>query len=303
MEILQIHYYLNNDKHSMDAKVLNKAEAEVLKIIGEVSKILDVHIVTETQALDEGGIKAVYKFLSKNKTQKQLKTIATFFAGIIAVIISEVVSDSIKTDAEYENLKKQELNLRIEKLQKELKEDENHNQINEQNAQIVDDLAIYLSEINKIKISKSNFYSQLLKEGKIEKVSTQEFDSDFKPVGKEKIVPRADFNKFIIEESEIEPDYKEQITLEIVSPVLKKNRLNWKAIYNDENITFNLKDEDFKNLVINKNLSFSNGTKIICDLETRQKMDKEGEISTAGRSVFNVTAILYSDGTKVDVLN
>ena len=45
-EILQVHYYLSNNSHSMDAKILNKVERELLKIVEEVSSILDLELVS-----------------------------------------------------------------------------------------------------------------------------------------------------------------------------------------------------------------------------------------------------------------
>ncbi|WP_264560657.1 hypothetical protein [Flavobacterium sp. N501239] len=77
--------------------------------------------------------------------------------------------------------------------------------------------------------------------------------------------------------------------------------MSWKAIYNNQNITFKLKDDDFKNLILNKNLSFSNGTKLICDIETKQKMDDDGKIKESGRSVYNVSKIIYTNGDIVDL--
>lgn len=300
-EGLILHYYLSNDSHSMDAVVFNKAEKEILNVIYEVASILDVDIYAETQALEEGGIKAIYKFLNKKKTKKNLTKIGIFFAGILATVISDVVSENIKSDSNYEELKKQELKLRIEKLKQELEEKK---VADDERIKIINNISIYISETNKVKISKSNFYSNLLKERKLEKVSTQRIDTFYNiPISEEKVVPRQDFERFIIESAEIEDDYQEQIAIEIVSPVLKGGNLKWKGMYGEERITFSLKDKLFKNLVISKNLSFSNGTKLICDLETKQKMNSDGEIISGAKSVYNVTAILYADGDKVDIIH
>lgn len=304
LEILQLHYYLSNHSHSMDAKIYNKVESELLKIIEEVSRVLDLEISIEIQALEEGGLKAIYKFLNKKKNKRQIVIIGTFFAGIVATIMSDVISDKIKTDPEMEKLKKEKIELEIQKLKKELKSDveiefkENELVIDKE---FIENLSIYISEINKVKISKSKFYELLTKENKIEKVSTQELNENYEPISEEKIVPRKDFKFFIINEAEIEADYQYFVELEIISPVLKKSKLNWRALYNGEQITFSLNDENFKNLVTNKNLQFSNGTKIICELETKQKMNDDGEILSAGRTVYNVTKIIYSDGTIVDL--
>ncbi len=304
LEILQLHYYLSGHSHSMDAKIYNKVESELLKIIEEVSRVLDLEISVEIQALEEGGLKAIYKFLNKKKNKRQIVIIGTFFAGIVATIMSDVISDKIKTDPEMEKLKKDKIELEIQKLKKELKSDVEINfKENELiiDKEFIENLSMYISEINKIKISKSKFYELLTKENRIEKVSTQELNENYEPISEEKIVPRKDFKLFIINEAEIEADYQYFVELEIISPVLKKSKLNWRALYNGEQITFSLNDENFKNLVTNKNLQFSNGTKIICELETKQKMNDDGEILSAGRTVYNVTKIIYSDGTIVDL--
>ena len=306
LEILQLHYYLSGHSHSMDAKIYNKVESELLKIIEEVSRVLDLEISIEIQALEEGGLKAIYKFLNKKKNKRQIVIIGTFFAGIVATIMSDVISDKIKTDPEMEKLKKEKIELEIKKLKKELKSDiefdfkENKEELII-DKEFIENLSIYISEINKVKISKSKFYELLTKENKIEKVSTQELNENYEPISEEKIVPRKDFKFFIINEVEIEADYQYFVELEIISPVLKKSKLNWRALYNGEQITYSLNDENFKNLITNKNLQFSNGTKIICELETKQKMNDDGEILTAGRTVYNVTKIIYSDGTIVDL--
>lgn len=312
-EILQVHYYLSNNSHSMDAKILNKVESELIKIAEEVSNILGLEIYVETYALEEGGIKSIYKFINKKKNRAKVLVVGSFLVGILGSVISDVISNSINTDSETEILKKQFLELQIKKIKQDFEKDSlaslNENQSanieNEEQLvvtpELIDSIAIYISENNKVKISKSKFYAYLLKEGKVEKVSTQELSNNFEPISTEKIVPRADFKYFVINEAIIEPDYKENITLEIVSPVLKNNRMSWKAIYNNQNITFKLKDDNFKSLITNKNLSFSNGTKLVCDIETKQKMDDDGHISDAGRTVYNVYKIIYTNGEIVDL--
>lgn len=306
IEYLQLHYYLSGNEHSMDAKVFNKVETELLKIVDEVTKLLDLEILVEVQALEEGGIKAIYKFLNKKKNRTKIVIVGTFFAGIIATIMSDVISQKISSDPEMERLKKEKIELEIQKLKNELNTNEKSEPDNNEEIVIdqdfINSISIYLSELNQVKISKSKFYENLLNVKKVDKVSTQEFDENLEPKSVEKVVPRKDFNLFIIKDKDIDPEYKHNVSLEIVSPVLRKSRMSWRALYKGENITFTLKDENLKNLIINKNLQFSNGTKILCDLETKQKMNNNGEILKAGMSVYNVTQILYTDGDIIDII-
>lgn len=305
-EYLQLHYYLSENEHSMDAKIFNKVESELLKIIGEVTKILDLEISIEVQALEEGGLKAIYKFLNKKKNKRNIVIVGTFFAGIIATIMSDVISQKINSDPEMERLKKQKIELEIQKLKKELNSDKTENTEDNEtfviNQEFINSISIYISELNQVKISKSKFYENLLSVGKVDKVSTQELDENLEPKANEKIVPRKDFNLFIVKDKDIDPDYENDVILEIVSPVLRKSRMSWKALLNGEQITFVLKDDIFKNLIISKNLQFSNGTKIICDLETKQKMNDDGEILKTGRTVYNVSQIVYKDGDIIDII-
>ena len=296
--ILQLHYYLAENLHSMDAKTYNKVETEFLKIVEEVSKILDINVSTEIQALEEGGIKAIYKFFLKKKNKRTLKLVMSYFAGIVSVVIADVISDEIKSNPEYEKLEMEKIRLEVEKLKKELKEDKEQE---EKNKELIDSMAIYISEANKIKLSKSKLYDSLQKERRIEKFSVQELDFNFKPKSKENFVPRKDFEKFIINDIIVDSDYKYDVTLEIISPVLNQSKYSWRALYEDKVILFNLKDDSFKNDIIRKGLQFSNGTKLVCELDIKQKINDEGEIVPSKYLVYNVSQIIYTDGITVDV--
>lgn len=313
--ILQLHYYLQKDSHSMDAIVLNKAESELLKILNEISRILDVDLIIETQALEEGGIRAIYKFLTKKEYQKNAKLLLGFLATISATVIGTVISDKLTKDPEIEQLQKQEMRLNIQKLKKELKEgktdtpkptnkEEDKNDTlqklsTSENISLVSD---YISENNKIKVFKSNFYSAVKNERKVTKISTQILDNDQKPLSKENFVLKKEFADLILENTNLDDDYDRNVAIEIVAPVLKGNSLKWKGIYKGENVTFTLKDKNFRNLIEAKNLKFTNGTKIICDLETKRKMNKDGDIIYGTKSVYEVSGIHYPDGDKVDII-
>ncbi|WP_291962806.1 hypothetical protein [Maribacter sp.] len=298
MEFLQLHYFLKDELHSVDAFINNKAEYELLRIFKEVTNILDLEgeLQFETIAIEEGGIKAFYKILSKKKNKRRIKNALIYLAGILSVIISDVVSDQINTDHEYEKLKKEEIQLRIEQLKREL---ENEEASEDEKTLVIENLSVYIAETNKVKLFKSNFYSTLLKEEKIEHVSTQRLNENLEPITNENIVPRKDFDKFILHSVDIDPDYKESEIIEIVSPVLKKGNMKWKGIYNDLPISFYMRDGEFLTSVINKEISFSNGTSIIADIEFEQKMNDDGEIEIGTISIFNVTDV-FEDSKRIE---
>jgi hypothetical protein len=82
---------------------------------------------------------------------------------------------------------------------------------------------------------------------------------------------------------------------------LKDDKLPWKALYNNKQISFSVDDENFKNLIINKGLSFNNGTKLICDLEIMLKLNKNGDLKEGKKTIFNISQIKYPDGDIIDL--
>lgn len=75
--------------------------------------------------------------------------------------------------------------------------------------------------------------------------------------------------------------------IEIISPVLKTGSYKWKGIYakNGKTINFAMKDNDFKNEVINNYIPFKNGTDIECKLEITRKVNEFGEVVITGYTV------------------
>lgn len=292
MKRLELHYYLEENIHSMDAFVKNKAEAELLKIFKEVADVLSLEISFEIEALKQGGIKEFFKVLQTRESRRKLHIIFAFMGGILSTIISNVIAAKITEDREFEKLRKEEIKLRIEKLKKELEVQEIEE---EQQKLIVNEIAILLINSDKIRLHKSNFYATLLNEPKIEKISTTELDESYQPTSTEQIVLRTDFKKFIIDEFVVEPDFIENASIEIVSPVFISNSLKWKGIYDHKPISFNLLDNDFKNAVVNKEISFSSGTYINCTLEIEKTMDEEGNVKITEMNVFDVLKIFEGE--------
>src|SRR5690606_12854774 len=226
-----------------------------------------------------------------------------FIGTIIGSVISDVIADWIKTDSKLEELKKENLQIENEILKKKLAELEDKNEGNPELIEILKQLAIILAENNKVKIAKSNFYKNLKADTRVVRFGTQRVDRNLAAISRENVVPREDFSKFIIEELDVEPDYLEQVPIEIISPVLDNSRKHWRGVYNDIAFNFAMKDRDFQNMVVQRNLKFSNGTYIIADLEMKQRIDNEGELKVKGRDVYSVSQIIYPDGDKIDIIH
>jgi len=294
MEKFEIHYYLKNDFHSMDAFVKNKAEAELLNVFKEISDILELDLSFEIEALKQGGIKEFIRVLKKGKTRKQFLRILAAIGIIFSGVVTNVISDKVNKDSEFEKLKKEETMLHIKKLKQELED----KSLTEGKATIiVKNLTILISNTDKIKFHKSKFYSSLLNEPKIEKISTTELDNNYKPLSKEKVVYRTDFNKYVLDKVKVESEYIESANILIVSPVLNNGKMKWKGYYDSKPISFNLHDSDFRNSVLNREISFRNGTSIKCSLKFEKEMDNDGNIKITEVNVSNILNVVEGNNT------
>lgn len=294
MEKLELHYYLSDNSHSMDAFVKNKAESELLKVFKEISDILELDLSFEIEALSEGGIKEFIKILKKKKTKKQIAKIVAVIGVIFSGVLTNIISDQFTKNPELEKSQLEESQLNIKKLKKDL---EKEDLTEEEKTIIIQNLTVIISNTDKIKFHRSNFYSNLLKENKIEQISTTELDENNEPLSKEKKVLRENFNSFIVHKVKIDSEFIEDANIEIVSPVLKKGKMKWRGYYDNKPISFNLMDSGFRNSVLNREVSFQNGTSIKCLLEFEKEMDDEGNIKITEINVFDVTNIFEGETT------
>ncbi|WP_042722097.1 hypothetical protein [Flavobacterium sp. B17] len=103
---LEIHYWLRNNIHSIDAFTENKCSYEILNIIREIAKLNELEILIETEALGEGGVKKWLKIVSKDENKKGTITSAVIIAIVVAILqipftkIPEKLIDKIFEDTE-----------------------------------------------------------------------------------------------------------------------------------------------------------------------------------------------------------
>ncbi len=293
MEKLELHYYLEGGVHSMDAFVKNKSEAELLKILKEVSDVLELDLSLEIEALEEGGVKGFIKFVKKKKTRKQALWVLAFLSLMFRDVVTDVISNRINTNQELEQIEREERLLHIKKLKKELEGNQNE----EEQKIIIENITVILLQTDKIRLHRSKLYTTLLEEPRLYQISSTQYDENNQQVGEEKIVSRPDFKKFIIDKIPVDSEEIEDAHIEIVAPVLKLGKIKWRGIYNSESISFNLNDTAFKNQVLNKEISFTGGTAIKCTLLREKEMDDDGEIKVTANNVYNVIEVFQGTET------
>lgn len=286
--LLKLHYWFNDDTHTMDAFVNNKCDAEFLGIINELASIIGADLTIETQPLAEGGLIRWFRIKLKKNNIKDAILVGVL-TGILTTIIATPISTSISevtkhiiektfNDSELETLEKEKLKLEIEILKKELLI-KNHQ----------------IGQNNKIKKRKSNFYEGLEIYKKVEGISLTVIDEEKQVTIREELIERKQFKEFILVSDELEPIENDNAIIEIISPVLKKGKFKWTGIYNGDLIDFNMKSNEFKTLVQTGKVEFKNGSSINCLLKIRRKVDNEGNERITGYDVIRVNKYFEND--------
>jgi len=276
--ILELHYYLPNQTHSMNAVLRNKCESELLGLYIEVAHAIGADVEFESLAHTEGGLKEFWNVLGKNGNQ--INTILI----IITIALSRIPPSNFEQDnleTELTKLSIEEKKLKIKKLRKELNEVEEISDVSEE---VIDSL----NKNPKIVVRRSNYFKHLTTYPKVESIGITSLNNEFIPTQDEERIYRKYFHKFILSTHTIPPIIIEDAVIEIISPVLKEGNYKWKGIYENEPLSFTLTDSEFKSLVLREDITFQHGTCIDCVLQINQKLDEVGEVIVTGYSVPTV---------------
>lgn len=251
---LGIHYYFDDDSHSMNAFIRNKMEKNYLDIITEIARILGAEIKIESQAREEGGVKEniIIILLAGN--------LLSYFAPSINDIVTYYATGGYERD---------KLENRLKELQIERYEIEN--EVEKQKLQdLIKNKSKELYESQKIRRSFSNFYKKAKQYEKLTQIGYKGSKDD------EIIIKRDEFGYFVLDTSS-DVEFDDDASIEIISPVLKEGKFKWKGIYKGEKIDFSMVDRDFKKSVIEKKHNFENGSTIISRLAIKNTFDEFGE--------------------------
>ena len=289
---IELHYYLAENAHSIDAILRNRCEAELLAIFQEVAMTLGVPCEIEAQALTEGGLREIWKWIGENSTQ--LNVVLPVVAILIALAPPLYESEEEALSKELTELSIEEKRLQIEKLRRELK------QVGSGSEGAIREKAVeVLRRDPKIVVRRSNFYKNLLDRENVEYVGFTPLDPNLLPMESERRIPHSNFERFVLTSHSIKPITIEDAKIEIVSPVLREGNYRWKGIYDGQTIGFTMQDSDFKSLVIREEITFQHGTFLECVLNIQRKLDEVGEIEITG---YVVTTVIrkYDDRQSIE---
>lgn len=268
-QTLVIHYYLNDNSHSMNALNRNAMEKDFLNLILEIGQTLNINLKIESQAREEGGLKEILAIAVAG---------TAFFSRAINDIAIHYLTGKHKLQQLDLQLKKEELKIK----QEQTKQSQIKTQKDELELQILKEEFINRLENNhKIQRHLSGFYQKAQKYEKIQKIGYQINNNN------EEVISRDKFNTFILHDTK-DVEIVENARIEIISPVLKEGKYKWRGLYENEKIDFSMGDSGFKSKVVEQKYNFKNGTIIVCEMHINKTFNEFGEEGTKTYSVRKV---------------
>ena len=186
----ELHYYLKNKSHSIDAFIANKSQRDFLLLAREISKALGVDVEIEVYPLAEGGIRNFFRF--KDREVKVGVSVAAFTMVLSVFIVnpaSQITAEWVKAmfaDDELIELQKENLRLQNQKLSLDTKIAEAH-----------------LDKNAKAIIHKSMFYKALRESSEIEEISISAFGEKNNCIFPERKVPYQNFPDYIVDSNSL----------------------------------------------------------------------------------------------------
>tara|TARA_R110000744_G_C19360424_1_gene561376 strand:- start:183 stop:1076 length:894 start_codon:yes stop_codon:yes gene_type:complete len=287
---LQFHYFFKENSHTINSILRNECEKELLYLFKELSDTLGLQLSLETLPAEEGGFRETWKFIGKNSAQ------ITLIVSVSAIIISRfpVVNkelnklqiENLKLDNEIKRKELEKLNLDFIQEDKELIQ------------QTVIDSVELVNKNYKISWRKSNLYKKLNTYQKVDSVEVLRYQED-KPVGNPRKIPRREFSKFILDTDELPKLELENVTIDVISPAIKRGKFRWKGFFNNEIINFLMDDFEFKKQVLNGDIHFSNKFSIEVEMTQDRKINQDGNIIQTNSIVHKVIASI-EDGNRIE---
>jgi hypothetical protein len=283
----------------MDAFVLNKCEAELLAVFQEVCTTVGTSFRIESIPLEDGGLREYWKVYGENSVQiNTTLTILTLLITAASAVLSRIPIAAPEKDArekiiqeltiEEKKLALEEKRLILEKLRNEMK-------AGQPSQETIESAAKAAEQNLKLQSRRSNFYKNLNAYEKVTDVSFSVLDSNNQDVTPERLVPRSDFTKYILNDNNLPTETVDGAIIEIVAPVLKEGNYKWKGLYDGNLISFSMADAEFKNSVLQEKVAFQHGSCINCVLQINRKFNEVGEIEVTGYSI--ITVIEKTDGS------
>lgn len=280
-----LHYFLEDNSHSMDARVRNQCEAHFLTLAYDAIEVLGFDMQIEAEAPSEGGLVEIWNMLGNNSAQIAL-VIST-----LALIYSVIP----KSDKELAALQKQDLLLSIQQRKLALKEVQASVDEKKLTDKTIELASLLINQSNKALVAKSNFFQKLVGYKKVTQLGVAAANNKGELVLTEKLITKGNFSKFILKPQKLKSVIDNEAIIVVAAPVILEGTKTWKGIYQDKPLSFKMNDVDFQDDVLAKKYRFASGDAIRCELHTHKKLDQAGEIVTTSYSVEVVLDYIEGD--------
>ena len=298
IDILNIHYYLSDGTHQLDAFIHNDCERAFLNITKEVASKFGVKIEVKAFAKKEGGLQDFFQLAASTSS-----TWLPIMTSLCILIIGKLMPQKHK-----DKLDKEEQKIRIERAKIELEQAkkaaiEEQKEKNPKSTIDIEKVIDFLLDENlKIRKQQSNFFAKIMQVPQISQIDINLKYSKEPEFVKTYSVLREDFEQYILQTDTLESEIDNNAEIEIISPVLRtQGRYSWKGIYvkSNEIIDFKMADKDFKREIEDDGISFQHGTFLSCELEIQRKLNEDGKIIISGYKVLTVYQHRIGDSIKI----
>lgn len=326
---LEVHYYLQDHHHSMDAMVRNRCEAEFLSAISHITHALGVELRFEATVPAEGGFRDIWRVVVSKATSPAG---VAFLVPLLSLVVTQAVTvwnsaPKPNPELEKQQLEINQLTIQHWKLENQRSELEIRKLKREDGRALQSSSTATGNDAAEVPAHPSfpgrNLAPPLVEnaspEGVPEAVGVR-FRLQLDP---KVVTRRSNFYKQLVAYDKVtavgvrpifsdKPLADETVVhraafgtyilqtnllepevrdaiIEIVSPVISEGSMKWKGRSNGEVISFTMSDLDFKRQVFRNEVSFQHGDSIRCVLETDRKLDEAGNETVTG---YRVTTVL-----------
>lgn len=332
---LEVHYYLSDKLHSMDALVRNRCEAEFLAAVSYIAQSLGAELQFEATVPTEGGFRDSWRvLLDKENRASTVQTLVTLLGLLVtqAVVIwnappkpdKELERQQLEINRltiEHWKLENQRSGLEVKKLQREVDSTSSASNPPPLPAPSVSAPATTSISVPSLPMEREAVPAaptetepkrlSLQTDPKVNKHRSTFYKQllpyervtavgfrwlpDDLPPPEEQIISRSEFSSFVLATDTLEPEVAVAV-IEIVSPVITEGDMRWKGRWNGQTISFAMGDKVFKDAVLHKQVSFLHGDSIRCVLESERKLDEGGNPKIKGHRVLTVLDKIESSG-------
>lgn len=325
---LEIHYYLTDNLHSIDAALLHKCEGEALSAFLYIAEQLGFDVILEATVATEGGYRQIWKFVKNPKNLGVTTVLATTLIGgatVATSLLNTLVTAAVaiwvapaKPNADLEALQAELLRKSIEEKALEIKaktlayeealeqrsqkktpqESEQANGAGDATQDRRSESQLSLQTDLRVVTRRSNFYKLLLPYRRVTGIGYGWIAPSDETLTEHRYVDRREFIDFIRPIETVEPRTVPDAVIQIVAPVLRDSELKWRGIFEDSSVAFDMKDNDFKSGILKKGVQFQNGDAITCLLHIKYKINEVGEKVIAGYEVQTVHQLVRGNEVK-----